>query len=97
VDRVVVKGKTETVGVYEVLDYHSAESFPNLMEAVNHFQEGLQKYRNQQWDRAIQSFGKAGELNRADEICRMYIDRCNFWKETPPAADWDGAWIMDSK
>ncbi|MCK9391578.1 MAG: GAF domain-containing protein [Syntrophales bacterium] len=97
VDRVVVKGKTETVGVYEVLDYHSAESFPNLMEAVNHFQDGLQKYRNQQWDRAIQSFGKASELNPADEICRMYTDRCKFWKETPPAEGWDGAWIMDSK
>jgi adenylate cyclase len=97
VDRVVVKGKTETVGVYEVLDYHSAESFPNLMEAVNHFQDGLQKYRNQQWDRAIQSFDKARELNPADEICRMYVDRCKFWKETPPAEGWDGSWIMDSK
>ena len=97
VDRVVVKGKTETVGVYEVLDYHSAESFPNLMEAVNHFQDGLHKYRNQQWDRAIQSFDKARDLNPADEICRMYADRCKFWKETPPAKGWDGAWIMDSK
>ncbi|MEI7636185.1 MAG: GAF domain-containing protein [Syntrophus sp. (in: bacteria)] len=97
IDRVVVKGKTETVGVYEVLDYHSAESFPNLMEAVNHFQDGLQKYRNQQWDRAIQSFDKARELNPADEICLMYTDRCKFWKEAPPAEGWDGAWIMDSK
>ncbi len=97
VDRVVVKGKTETVGVYEVLDYHSAESFPNLMEAVNYFQDGLQKYRNQQWDRAIQSFDKARELNPADEICLMYADRCKFWKETPPAEGWDGSWIMDSK
>ena len=97
VDRVVVKGKTETVGVYEVLDYHSAESFPNLMEAVNHFQEGLQKYRNQQWDRAVQSFEKARELNPADEICQMYVERCKFWKEAPPAEGWDGSWIMDSK
>jgi adenylate cyclase len=97
VDRVVVKGKTETVGIYEVLDYHTAESFPNLMEAVNHFQEGLQKYRDQQWDRAIKSFDKARELNPADEICQMYVDRCKFWKENPPPEGWDGAWIMDSK
>jgi adenylate cyclase len=97
VDRVVVKGKTETVGVYEVLDYHSAETFPNLMEAVSQFQDGLEKYRNRQWDRAIQSFGKARLLNPADEICQMYIDRCNIWKETPPPEGWDGSWIMDSK
>ncbi len=97
VDSVVVKGKTEPVGVYEVLDYHTAESFPNLMESVNHFQEGLQKYRQQQWDRAVQSFRKALELNPADEICHMYIDRCELLKKNPPPAAWDGVWVMDSK
>ena len=93
----VVKGKTEPVGVYEVLDYHTAESFPNLMESVNHFQEGLQKYRQQHWDRAVQSFRKALELNPADEICHMYIDRCELLKKNPPPAAWDGVWVMDSK
>ena len=38
VDNIIVKGKTEPVGVYEVLDYHTDDSFPNLMESVNHFQ-----------------------------------------------------------
>jgi len=97
VDSVVVKGKTEPVGVYEVLDYHSAESFPNLMETVNHFQEGLQRYRQGQWDPAIQSFRKALDVNPADEICHMYIDRCELLKKTPPPEGWDGVWIMDSK
>jgi adenylate cyclase len=97
VDSVVVKGKTEPVGVFEVLDYHSAESFPNLMESVNHFQEGLQSYRRQQWEGAITSFRKALGKNPADEICRMYIDRCELLKKNPPQEGWDGVWIMDSK
>jgi len=42
---VIVKGKTEPVGVYEVLDYHSNETFPNLMDAVNCFRDGIEKYR----------------------------------------------------
>ena len=39
IDEVIVKGKTEPVGVYEILDFHDAESFPNLMEVVGHFKE----------------------------------------------------------
>ena len=34
VDFVVVKGKTEPVAVYEILDYHTDETFPNVMEAL---------------------------------------------------------------
>ena len=40
VDHVVVKGKTHPVAVYEVLDYHTPQTFPNLMDAVNHFRDG---------------------------------------------------------
>jgi len=39
IDDAVVKGKTEPVGVYEVLDFHTDGSFPNLMEGVNYFKE----------------------------------------------------------
>src|SRR5439155_1421600 len=31
IDRVIVKGKTKPVAVFECLDYHDANSFPNLM------------------------------------------------------------------
>ena len=40
IDRVVVKGKTQPVGVYEVLDFHTPETFPNLAEVLGHFREG---------------------------------------------------------
>ena len=40
IDDVIVKGKTEPVGVHEVLDYHSTLTFPNLMDTVNYFNEG---------------------------------------------------------
>ena len=45
IDRVVVKGKTEPVSVYEILDYHEEETFPNVMEVLNHFKSALQYYR----------------------------------------------------
>jgi len=97
VDRVVVKGKTETVAIYEVLDYHDEKTFPNVMEVVNHFRDGLSQYRNRSWDRAIGAFNEALRLHEDEKLCRMYIERCGVLKESPPGDDWDGAWIMKSK
>jgi hypothetical protein len=76
---VIVKGKTEPVGVYEVLDYHTEESFPNLMEAVGYFKEAQAHYRACRWDQAIRSFGEAHRINPADQLGNVY-------PALPPAA-----------
>ncbi len=97
VDRVVVKGKHEPVGIYEVLDYYTEETFPNLMEAVNAFKSGLSYYRNRQWDKAIDGFAEASILNPSDQLPRMYVDRCMHFKENPPPEEWNGVWVMKTK
>jgi len=97
IDRVVVKGKTEPVGLYEVLDYHNSETFPNLMETVNHFKHGLTQYRGGNWDKAIGAFRDTLKLNRNDELSQVYIERCEYLKENPPAGGWNGIWTLTSK
>ena len=96
IDRVIVKGKTEPVGVYEVLDFHTADTFPNIMEVLNYFKDGLEKYRVGDWDPAIKSFKEGQRLNPKDYITEMYIERCQSLKADPPK-DWDGVWVMTSK
>ena len=56
IDYVIVKGKTEPVGVVELLDYHTDDSFPNLMDAVNYFREGIMEFRKGNWDKSIGRF-----------------------------------------
>ncbi len=97
VDSVVVKGKTENVSIYEVLDYHDEGTFPNVMEVVNHFKSGLHQYRNGAWDRAIDAFTEALKLHDDEKLCRMYIERCEYLKKSPPGDGWSGVWIMKSK
>jgi adenylate cyclase len=97
IDRVVVKGKSQPVDVYEILDYHTDETFPNLMEAVNNFNYGVQQYRKANWDQAVETFNQVLRLNERDEVARIYIKRCQFLKENPPADDWQGEWVLESK
>lgn len=96
IDDVVVKGKTEPVGVYEVLDFHTDETFPNLMDAVNQFNEARKQYRAGDWDKAIHSFEECININPEDKLPLMYIDRISHIKENPPD-DWDGVFVMTSK
>lgn len=97
IDRVIVKGKTRPVEIYECLDYHTDESFPNMMDALGNFQEGVKRYRAQNWDRAIGSFTAALEAHPGDALAEDYIARCEIMKAAPPGDDWNGVWVMETK
>lgn len=96
IDDVVVKGKTEPVGVREVLDFHTKETFPNLMDNVNFFNEGRGLFKSGQWDFAIKSFQECLKCNPHDKLSETYIERCQIMKKANPS-DWDGIWVMTSK
>jgi adenylate cyclase len=96
VDRVVVKGKTEPVAIHEVLDYHTNETFPNLMDVVNDFRDGVDNYRRGAWDPAIGSFQRCLHAHPGDSLSAIYIDRCEQLRANPPET-WDGIWVMTSK
>ena len=97
IDKVIVKGKTEPVAIFEALDYHSAKTFPNMSDVLGHFAEGVKRYRAQDWDRAIQAFEQAQKGNPEDYLSAMYINRCQTLKETPPDGEWNGVWVLSEK
>ncbi len=96
-DLVVVKGKTEAVSIYEVLDFHTDETFPNMLDVLEYYRNGLALYRKQQWDKAEISLRKALELNPKDKLSAIYLERTEHMKANPPGDDWDGVWVLKSK
>jgi adenylate cyclase len=97
VDQVIVKGKTEPVGVYEVLDYHTEETFPHMMDVVNYFNEGVAYYRKRNFEKSINQFEETLRRHPNDKLSQTYIDRCRFLIENPPPDDWHGIWEMHEK
>lgn len=97
VDRVIVKGKTEPAAVYEVLDYHTPETFPNFRESLDCYRSGLSYYRKRDWDRALTALREALSLNPNDRLVKIYVDRCTQMKIHPPGPNWNGVWVMKTK
>jgi adenylate cyclase len=97
VDCVIVKGRTEPASVFEILDYHTDETFPNLRECLECFREGLAAYRRQQWDRAESAFLEALEHSPGDALTRIYLQRIALMRAHPPGDGWNGVWLMQTK
>jgi adenylate cyclase len=104
-DRIVVKGRTEPVDVYEIMglrDHLADEQFA----CKEKFEQGIDSYQHQQWDRAISLFEESVELERftpnGDSFIHtnpslVYLNRCEVMKENPPPKDWNGVYVMESK
>jgi adenylate cyclase len=97
IDLVVVKGKTEPVSIYEILAYHTEETFPNITEVLELFKDGLAAYRARRWDQAIKLFREAVALHPSDKPSQLYLERAEHLKANPPPDDWTGVWVMESK
>jgi adenylate cyclase len=97
VDRVIVQGKTRPVAIYEVLDYHTDETLPHIGSLLSCFRDGLKYYRERKWDMAVEAFREALEAEPNDVPSTIYIERCNYFKNSPPPDDWNGVWHMKSK
>ena len=100
-DFVRVMGKTEPAQVYELIAI-AGEETDKEKTFLKAYHEALDLYRNQEWEKAKEAFKAADELEdmfagRKTNPSRVYIPRCDHWKENPPGDDWDGVWTLTSK
>jgi adenylate cyclase len=97
IDLIRVKGKARPTAIFEALDYHTAETFPNLPAVLEKFAEGLGYYRRREWQRAQDCFAAALALAPQDGPSKVYRDRCRYYQEHEPSVSWDGVWVMHEK
>lgn len=90
VDAVRAKGKQQAVRVYELLAATGTPFPREEQQLVETYAAGLQAYRQQRWDAALDSFGQCLALRAADGPAKTMTDRCRIFREAPPAKDWDG-------
>ena len=93
-DTVRVKGKIKPVAIFELVGEKDIVVYPE--EFLAHYNEGLVYYKKQEWDEAIREFKKALILYE-DDLIKMYIKRCNHFKEYPIPTNWDSVFTLRTR
>jgi len=95
-DMVRVKGKDKPVTIFEPigetdsLDKHSKD-------CLKLYREALKLFRNQNWDLAEIQFVNVQKLEPNRYLYQMYIERIGYYRQNPPAKDWDGVFNYETK
>ena len=105
IDRIVVKGRQQPLGVYELLGLTRELKQPTF-DCIENFEKGIHLYLSQDWEHAIECFEKSSALEplipeRDPGIFTnpslVFADRCRYMQQNPPAKDWDGVFVMKTK
>ncbi len=92
-----MKGKDRPVEVYELLGMGGEPLKSEDREWLHSYEEGLSHYQHREWDTAIVCFRQALRLKPHDGPSRIYLLRCQEFRNNPPDDDWDGVFRLRSK
>ncbi len=95
-DKVRVKGKFKPVKIFEAMGL-CGEIAPEIQQLQTNFTRGIEFYRQREWDNAILAFQEALQRVPSDVPSRLYIQRCEAYKASPPDDQWDGVFEMTTK
>ena len=90
IDCVKVQGKENPVRFYELLGIFNTVLPEETEQAFNYYSDGLEAYRSQQWEDAIDLFEKGQNLYQEDKTFQVMTLRCRIYHRDPPKGDWDG-------
>jgi adenylate cyclase len=88
-DRVRVVGIDTPLRLYELLAFR-ADSSPELLDMSASWEKGIIAYEAKDFIEAGRLFTEILAKNSKDLTAKLYIDRCERYKNTPPPSAWDG-------
>ena len=90
VDYVRVQGKEKPVRFYELLGILNTVLPEEMEQAFNYYASGLEAYRSQCWEDAIDLFEKGEKLYSEDKSFQVMALRSRIYQRDPPKGEWDG-------
>jgi adenylate cyclase len=88
-DRVAVKGKTQSLDIYELIG-ESAAPAPAYLAI---YEQALDAWFQRDFTRAL----ALAEIHPSDAPSAFLAARCRLFIAAPPPADWDGVYVFETK
>lgn len=95
-DHVRVKGKDKPVAIYEPVGL-LAEVDKAMQDEVKLFHEMRRLYRKQDWDQAELQLMNLQRMSPDTALYGIYAERVAYFRKNPPAEDWDGVFVFQTK
>ncbi len=96
-DRVIVKGRSEAIAIYEILDGELPEIRDLKLLSLADFENGLESYRSGDCLKAKEYFEKVLVVNPEDKAAALYLERVEELQCNGVPEDWCGVWAMTKK
>lgn len=88
VDKVIVKGRTQAMGIYTVCDD---------IETVQLSETAFTLYTQRRWDEAARQWQTLIGRNPGDGVAALFLQRIACFRMTPPPTDWDGSIALEKQ
>ena len=95
-DYITVKGKTEAVRIFEVLQETKKNTSDKIYDLKKVFETGLDYYRQRKWKTAEKYFLECVEKYN-DKPAKVFLERIAHYRSSPPPSDWKGVFVMRVK
>lgn len=97
-DRIIVKGRSTPVEMYELVGFDN-EISAETHECLSLHKRAMERYFAQDWAAAKGLFQRAAarEIHEDSNPSLIMLKRCHALQAEPPPADWDGVYVMKTK
>lgn len=95
-DHVRVKGKDKPVAIYEPVGL-TTEVSKALQDEIKLFHEVRRLYLRQDWEQAELQLMNLQRMSPDTALYGIYAERVAYFRKNPPAADWDGVFVFQTK
>ncbi|MBK6605232.1 MAG: adenylate/guanylate cyclase domain-containing protein [Leptospiraceae bacterium] len=95
--RVQVKGKTDSIGILEIIHDPSPEIAEFKSNSKPMFERGIAFYLQKDFETARNIFKTVSEANPYDKAATLFISRCDYYMKFGTPDAWDGVEVFEVK